>query len=170
MNQVHGDTAVRVDRHSSTLIPDCDAIYSTDSGVALGVKTADCLPILLFHPSGPVAAIHAGRRSTERHLFEKVLHIFCSEFGVSSGMYIWFGPSIHGPCYQVDRQQNRFVDLLAENVAQLAAVLDPSKCLINHTYCCTHCRTDMFFSYRKETEKAGRMVAAVSALPPLGTQ
>src|SRR4029078_8541934 len=43
----------------------CDAIVSDAAGVLAGVKTADCVPLLLGDPrTGAFAAVHAGWRGT----------------------------------------------------------------------------------------------------------
>ncbi len=71
--QVHG-ADVRLIKNSSEAKPAedargetvyCDAIVSDARGVLAGVKTADCVPILLADPvTGAYAAIHAGWRGT----------------------------------------------------------------------------------------------------------
>ena len=43
-----------------------DALITTQKNAALVVRTADCLPILIYHSSGIIAAIHAGRKGTEQ--------------------------------------------------------------------------------------------------------
>ncbi len=80
--QVHGSDARFVntlaearpaeDAHGDTIY--CDAIVSNASGVLAGVKTADCVPILLADPmSGAFAAVHAGWRGTLAEIASKTI-------------------------------------------------------------------------------------------------
>jgi copper oxidase (laccase) domain-containing protein len=59
---VHGRDVLRVTQPADTLIGDADALVCDVPGLAIGVVTADCLPVLIATPSGAVAAAHAGWR------------------------------------------------------------------------------------------------------------
>ena len=64
-HQVHGTTALAVDGPwpAGGPRPKADALVTATRGLALGVLTADCAPILLAEPrAGVVAAVHAGWR------------------------------------------------------------------------------------------------------------
>ena len=63
-HQVHGTTAVVADAATAaTWRPEADALMTTTPGVAVGVLTADCAPILLADaPARVVGAAHAGWR------------------------------------------------------------------------------------------------------------
>src|SRR5262245_5751220 len=64
--QVHSNACVNVDgRHPAAVRPvEADALVTTEAGRAVGVFTADCLPILFADEEGRVAAAHAGWRGT----------------------------------------------------------------------------------------------------------
>ena len=67
LDQVHGCRALRVDASALPAgepLPSADAAITTRTDVAVAVKAADCVPILLAHPAGAVAAVHAGWRGT----------------------------------------------------------------------------------------------------------
>src|SRR5690606_37165288 len=73
-SQVHGDRVLKVEGTADpdgTLLPpleEADGMWTGSSGLALGILTADCVPVLLADPAaGLVAAVHAGwkdRKST----------------------------------------------------------------------------------------------------------
>jgi YfiH family protein len=164
----------------------CDVIVSNANGVLAGVKTADCVPILLGDPvTGAFAAIHAGWRGTLATAAIVGVKRLKEEYGGrAENLRVAIGASAGPCCYEVgneviDAFTNRFgsganlftttrpghamVDLLKANRDQLvsAGVL-PER--IHIAPICTMCRTDLFFSYRKEKTlhgKVGRLMAVV---------
>lgn len=77
-------------------IANCDAIYTKEKGMAIGVFTADCLPILLYDPIKEiVCAIHSGWKGTTLGITSKVIEHLITEEGCNPlGFSIYFGPSI----------------------------------------------------------------------------
>ena len=164
----------------------CDVIVSDAKGVLAGVKTADCVPILLGDPvSGAFAAVHAGWRGTLASAVLAGVERLAMEYdGKPANLRVAIGASAGPCCYEVGNEvieafTNRFrggeklftptrpghalVGLLQANRAQLesAGVL-PER--IHIAPICTMCRTDLFFSYRKEKSlhgKVGRLMAVV---------
>lgn len=69
--QVHGRTVVHVDATAETVDPatetrpEADALVTSDIGRVVVVHAGDCVPIGLVHPSGAVAAVHAGWKGLE---------------------------------------------------------------------------------------------------------
>ncbi len=81
--------------------PDTDALISLDREIAVGVRTADCVPILLHAPDiGAVAAIHAGWKGTVGKIVLNTLEkLIC--LGASPGkIFAAIGPAICGECYE----------------------------------------------------------------------
>jgi polyphenol oxidase len=164
----------------------CDVIVSNADGVLAGVKTADCVPILLGDPvTGAFAAVHAGWRGTLATAVLAGLKRMAAEYDAKpENLRVAIGASAGRCCYEVgadviDAFTNRFdngaslftttrpghatVDLIKANRDQLesAGVL-PER--IHTAPICTMCRTDLFFSYRKEKNlhgKVGRLMAVV---------
>ena len=63
-HQIHSNIVKRITSSSSPKL-ECDGFVSSDTGVSLAVKTADCVPILLSGEDGhgnvvAVSAVHAG--------------------------------------------------------------------------------------------------------------
>ncbi|HLL75609.1 MAG TPA: peptidoglycan editing factor PgeF [Pyrinomonadaceae bacterium] len=157
----------------------CDALTTNLPRVLLGVKTADCVPVLLGDTrTGACAAVHAGWRGTAAGIAAKALVRVGEEYGTRPRDVIAaVGPAALGCCYEVGPEvveifDSRFaedapaiftptsagralVDLHEANRRQLerAGVLREN---IRAAPFCTMCRTDLFFSYRREKRKHGR--------------
>jgi YfiH family protein len=199
--QVHG-SEVRLVNTSSDAKPAedargdtvyCDAIVSNARGVLAGVKTADCVPILIGDPkTGAFAAIHAGWRGTLAEVANKALERMGTQYKTKpQDVYVAIGPAAGSCCYEVGtdvidaftvqvgagdklftetREQHACIDLSQANRSQLiSAGADPAR--INTAPLCTMCRTDLFFSYRREKNvhgKVGRLMSVVGRMKTEG--
>jgi polyphenol oxidase len=164
----------------------CDVIVSNAAGVLAGVKTADCVPILLGDPvTGAFAAVHAGWRGTLATAVLAGVRRLNAEYGAKpENLRVAIGASAGSCCYEVGtdvieaftkrfgsgvdlfqttRSGHALIDLLKANREQLESVgVVPER--IHTAPLCTMCRTDLFFSYRKEKRvngKVGRLMAVV---------
>lgn len=82
---------------------DTDAVICLARGVRIGVRTADCVPALLFSPDiGAVAAVHAGWRGSLHGILDAVTERLMAMGADPRRMQAAFGPSICGQCYEVD--------------------------------------------------------------------
>ena len=192
--QVHG-TDVRVvnsvaeakpaeDQLGETIY--CDVVVSNADHVLAGVKTADCVPILIGDPrTHSFAAVHAGWRGTLETAAIAGVNRLTGEYGARpEDLRVAIGASAGPCCYEVgsdviDAFGSRFpdgaklftptrpghalVDLITANRDQLASVgVRPGR--IHVLPLCTMCRTDLFFSYRNEKKlngKVGRLMAVI---------
>jgi len=153
-----------------------DALITDEVHRSIGIRTADCVPVLLVDPvHRAIAAVHAGWRGTAAGIAERTVHSLVNTFGAAPAhLYAAIGPCIRSCCYEVGEDvAHRFAHLFAErkpalgkqmldlpeaNRRQLQAAGVPPK----HIYdCgrCTACETDLFFSYRRHPEEPGRMTA-----------
>ena len=159
-----------------------DALVTDEIGKSIGVRTADCVPILMLDAKNrAVAAVHAGWRGTAACVAAQAIERMRGDFGTSAGdVYAAMGPSIRGCCYEVGREvAEQFeagpVHLVAGatgkyrlNLAQanrrqmMAAGVNPER--IFDCDLCTTCQSTQFFSYRREPENPGRMMASISRL------
>lgn len=105
LRQVHSDVVHAVDRPPKRLLRG-DALITATPGLALVVKTADCLPILLCDPAARAAGIvHAGWRGTARRITEKAVGAMRAHYRAEpSRMRAVIGPGIHACCYQVGQE------------------------------------------------------------------
>lgn len=153
MEQVHGATIAILNTAASTTpatkLPGTDAVLSTLPDTLLVVRTADCLPILLYHPSGVVGAIHAGRKSTQAGILYQTLTALKQHWGVAGKLTLWLGPHICADCYEVNRTTKEHYDLLAENLAQLHQVFAPNQVVLYQDKRCTAHHNIELYSYRK---------------------
>ena len=186
--QVHG-TDVRV----ATGVPDercdkekSDAVVTQRKGLLVGVKTADCVPVLLGDAAtGAVAAVHAGWRGTENRIIGHTLNRMRAEFGAQpENVYAAIGPAALSCCYQIGPEvitafEDKFtyaatlfsaqhgghahIDLHRANRQQLADAGVPAA-NIYAAPLCTMCRTDLFFSYRREKGRFGKTGRLLSVI------
>jgi hypothetical protein len=164
----------------------CDVIVSGAKGVLAGVKTADCVPILIGDPvTGAFAAVHAGWRGTLATAVIAGVERLTREYDARpEDLRVAIGAAAGPCCYEVGsdvieaftskfvdaeklftatRPGHAMVDLLTANREQLVSTGVKAE-RIHTAPICTMCRTDLFFSYRKEKAlhgKVGRLMAVV---------
>lgn len=103
--QVHGTGVVAI--RGSDSLPERtrtgDALTTNQSGVAVAVRVADCVPILMAdRATGAVAAVHAGWRGTAAGVGVAAVAALEREFGCGpSNLVVAIGPSIGPCCYEV---------------------------------------------------------------------
>ncbi|HWZ60021.1 MAG TPA: polyphenol oxidase family protein [Gemmatimonadaceae bacterium] len=171
--QVHGTTVLT--HHpgwSGWLRGDAaDGHLSPARGTGLAVTVADCVPVLMAHPSGAVAAVHAGWRGTAAGILGAALSAMGDVGCDIHDVHIHLGPAICGRCYEVspdvygqltglavDRPTP--VDLRALLADQALAAGVPARGITTSAHC-TRCDNDRFFSHR--AGDPGRQVGAIIA-------
>lgn len=164
-----------------------DAIVSNLPKILAGVKTADCVPVLLGDAkTGAFAAIHAGWRGTVDSIVPKAIEKMRAEFGTNpADLTAAIGPAATNACYEVGsdvielfrqnfpetfenlfaptRDGHALIDLHRSNREQLenAGVLAENIWVAPF---CTMTRTDLFFSYRVEKKKYGKTGRLISVV------
>ena len=107
-HQVHGSRVAVVDRPGMTReeLEGYDAFVTNLPGVAIGVRTADCVPVLLHDPvRRAVAAVHAGWKGTVLHIVQAAVDALRQEYGCSpSDLKAVIGPSIGPDSFQVGEE------------------------------------------------------------------
>jgi YfiH family protein len=183
MRQVHGADVQTVDeawssrRHRGSDLPVADALVTAVPGVALVVRVADCVPVLLADPRrGVLGAAHAGRPGLVAGIVPAAVARM-RELGADE-ILAWVGPHVCGRCYEVPAQMREevaatvpesfgetswgtpSVDVGAGVRAQLAHhgvdVVDASRCTLEH---------DDLYSYRRDGAAAGRLAGLVWMRP-----
>jgi polyphenol oxidase len=161
--QVHGDTVLRAGEAGPC--GEGDALLTSTSGLWVGIRTADCVPLLFAdRRQHLVAAVHAGWRGTAARIAIKTLQAMGS---APEELRVAIGPSIGACCYEVGpevsakfgRTGKIHLDLVAENRKQLLGAGVPMS-QIDAEPLCTRCGGD-FHSFRRDGERAGRMVSAI---------
>ncbi|MFZ3063986.1 MAG: peptidoglycan editing factor PgeF [Nitrospirota bacterium] len=183
INQTHSDAVFVHNADNRVTDEGADAHITDRQGVALGIVTADCVPVLLIdRKKRIVAAVHAGWRGTAKKILQKTVKKMSDSFGSKpEDMIAGIGPSIGKCCYEVDEKViepmkkefdylNRFsiqkkekkwhLDLQMINREQLieTGLMQDN---INIVSLCTSCHSDLFYSYRRDGAGTGRMMAVV---------
>ena len=103
--QVHGRTVVVVRDGDAppSIAPEADAFVSSSRDVAVAIRVADCVPLLMAdRHRGVVAAVHAGWRGTAARAAVAALESLEHEFGTKpADIVAAIGPSIGPCCYEV---------------------------------------------------------------------
>ena len=188
IRQVHG-TDVAVRRRGTMTAwrrPQADIIISDDPGVAIGVRVADCAPILLFDSIRQVVgAVHAGWRGTAAGAARAAIQSMRSTFGCDpSAVVAAIGPCLGACCgemgpevvklfkaaghaqadidrwFTTGKTSRPYLDLERANRDQLvsAGVLAQN---VHASGLCTKTYRDRLHSYRAEGARAGRLLAAI---------
>ena len=103
MSQVHGTSVkfVNAETESRIRIDEADAMVCTQPGVALGIYTADCLPVLFADTNASViAAAHAGWRGLAKGILETTVEKMRS-YGAKE-IKAAIGPAIAFDSFEVD--------------------------------------------------------------------
>jgi polyphenol oxidase len=90
-----------------------DAVITDRPEIWVAVKTADCVPVLLYDPvKRAVAAIHSGRVCTEKNIVGAVIDRMIQRYGTNpADLVAGIGPAICPRCYEVDETSyQRFVE------------------------------------------------------------
>ena len=106
-HQVHGCRVAVVERWMTRAeLEGFDAFVTNVPGLALGVRTADCVPVLLYDPvHRAVAAVHAGWKGTVQHISHRAIEVMTGRYGCEpSGMRAVIGPAIGPDSFQVGEE------------------------------------------------------------------
>jgi YfiH family protein len=159
-----------------------DALITDEPGRSVGVRTADCVPILLLDAKRrAVAAIHAGWRGTASQIVKRTVEKMAEEFGtLPADVRAALGPCIRECCYQVGwevasqfaplfpewkdaRGEKRHLNLPEANRRHLQAAGVRADCIFDCGLC-TACSPEHFFSFRREPNNPGRMMSSIALL------
>ena len=172
--QVHGSTLVVAEGKRWSEPPAADAVAASRPGRAVGVVTADCVPVLLASARGEwVLAVHAGWRGLAAGVVEATVRALDCEPG---SLVAWLGPSIGPDAFEVGpevraallardpgaaaafragRADRLFADLPVLAWRRLAAA---GVSAVHGGGLCTHAEPALFYSYRRDGA-TGRMAA-----------
>jgi hypothetical protein len=171
VRQVHSDRVLRV-VDGPGCVGEGDALMTDRAGIRLAVRTADCVPVLLADTRRRViAAVHAGWRGTLAGISRKTVDRMREAYGSEpADIAAAIGPRIGGCCFEVGREvaalfragveDKVHLDLAALNRGQLLEAGLSSR-QIHVADLCTRCEAGEFHSFRRDRERAGRMVSSV---------
>ncbi len=157
---------------------DGDGLTTNEAGVLVAVKTADCVPLLLFDPEvGAVAAVHSGWRGTVANIAAAGVTALRERYGSrAEDLVAAMGPSIGGCCFEVgaevavefaglfperrDLDRKTRVDLREAVRRQLVGVGVREE-RIDGEGPCTCCGGVEFYSWRRDRVVGQRMYAVI---------
>jgi len=177
--QIHSDQILVADKPGN--LGPGDALISKRPGLTVAIRTADCLPMLIVDPrTRTVAAVHAGWRGVVAEIASKTVDTMRLQFGSRpEDLEIAIGPGIGPCCFEVgpevavqfrgffperkDLQGRTKLDL-AETITRQLRRNGVTASQISTSGFCSCCKSEMFESYRRNREDAGRMVAAICVM------
>ena len=161
---------------------EADYLYASKKLCALGVITADCLPVIIYHPRGLISAIHAGCKGSFENIVEKAIcDVVAFDIDIKiSECIIFFGPSGKVCCYEVQKDfMQQFVlkyawskaffmmrdeKIYFDNPGFTLYILQKIGILPENIYTkwnlCTIC-DENYCSYRRQRQQAGRNISLV---------
>lgn len=183
VTQVHGRVVRRVrpdDAIETVRLEEADALVATDAGVAVGVRVADCVPILLACPvTGAVAAVHAGWRGCVAQILPRAIDLLVAEGAARASLIAAVGPHIRVASFEIGEEVAAEIAPLAEGAVArgyakphgdltrvvtaqlLRAGLDEGA--IDVLPGCTFEDVTRFHSFRRDGAKSGRHLAVIVA-------
>lgn len=187
VKQVHGTDALIIDRPvtgTDRFEGGWDAVITDQPGVTVVVRTADCVPVLVYdRRRKAVAAIHAGWRGALAGILPKTIELMVTRFAIQKGdLRISIGPSAGPCCYEVDqavleplrRSRQDWPSLLRDDrsskarldlkalVRRQATDIGISEDQITAVNVCTICHPALFYSYRREGRVNGTMLNGIT--------
>ncbi|HEU4522464.1 MAG TPA: polyphenol oxidase family protein [Thermoanaerobaculia bacterium] len=180
--QVHGATVQAASRDGAWRECDsCDALWSGEKGVALGIKVADCLPVTIVSDS-LIANVHSGWRGAVQKITVRTLDAIAAAGAFDPATArAYLGPTIRACCFEVGEEvvaefQKTFgaIDSRVDrsrgkphiDVAGLTADLLRNRGFaegnVVDSGLCTRCDGSIFHSYRRDGKGGGRNLAIVA--------
>lgn len=190
VHQIHSDRVAVITRplDPTQPRPKADAMVTATPGIALGILTADCLPVLFSDSNaGVIGAAHSGWKGAIGGVLEATLDAMETLGARRENIRAALGPCITQPNYEVgpefvqtftdadpanaaffapgDGDRSQF-DLPGYAAHRLAAA---GAGQIESTGHCTYADPDLFYSYRRSVHRAeadyGRLLSAITLSP-----
>ena len=187
VKQAHGKDLLLIDDPNPDLTHfltvEVDAILTNQPGIMIGILTADCFPILIWHRDKKIiAAIHAGWRGAANGLIDKVIRTINGHFACpAEELQAAIGPGIGAHKYEVDRpvrdafrQGTGFWNEISAETRlghwqlnlQLSCQLQLEQSGLKPQHIevakeCTCCHPELFFSHRRDNGETGRQIGFI---------
>lgn len=181
--QVHGNKIKVVNtKDKGHIISRVDGLITPHPGVILGVRTADCLPLLFYAPGANLIGVaHAGWKGVLAGLPQKMIDQMLKMGALPTEILVIIGPHIGGCCYSVPqsradaflRKFGSLKSLLRKKSGKIYLnLLVAAKSQLIHSgvksinifleNACTSCENKNFFSFRKDKQNTyGEMLSII---------
>ncbi|MFQ5722328.1 MAG: peptidoglycan editing factor PgeF [Candidatus Aminicenantales bacterium] len=182
LQQIHSNIVHSVDKAPNHNLRG-DALITNQPFLLLIIESADCLPVLMVEEKKKViAAIHCGWKGTQKRIVQRVIQLLKSDYEAQpSSIKVALGPHIRGSCYEIGEEvrykfleagfspsffqpvaglNHQYLFDLAEVNLRLLIEAGVKPQQIFTIEICSHCHP-LFPSYRRDKEKAGRMLSFI---------
>jgi YfiH family protein len=176
LKQIHSDYVFVCDG----IVHEGDALITNKLNTAVGVFTADCVPIILYDMKNKViGAVHSGWKSTQLKIVKAAIEKMKNQYGSRpEDLAAYIGPHNRDCCYEVGEEvadlfvkdnlykgkeiyHNRKLDLESCIRSQLQSI-GVNEENIHALNICTFCNENLeLHSYRKDKESSGRMISFI---------
>jgi len=151
--QVHGNLVATVEEAPAAPIPAVDGLTTSRRGLCLAIYVADCAPVYLVDKKArAIALVHSGKKGTDLGIVPAAIETLQQQYGCApEDLIIQIGPCIRPPHYETDIAREIVRQARAAGVAEVAD--------------CAHCTAadpGLYYSYRREKGKTGRMLALLA--------
>lgn len=173
--QVHSKRVIQV--YEPGTISTCDALITAEKNLFLTVQTADCFPVFMFNPRKMcVGLVHSGWRGCAGNIVGRTIRYLYEQLESDpQHTLIGIGPGIQQPNYQVDQEVARYFNsaylkkdgserfrlnlqkVIFDQIIAEGVPRENIQCL----NLCTFDRDDLFYSYRRDGQKSGRMIGVI---------
>ncbi len=174
VHQKHTATVLVIDdkvQPSEAYNTTADAMVSKQKNIIMAVKTADCVPVLLYDPIAQVGAVaHSGWKGALAQIVPKTVQVMKQQGASAHHIQALLGPAINTCCYTVTAERiAAFIEAglpvygTALCLAEAVALQLYQEGIDNITVpvTCTSCQSDQYFSYRREGPDHGTMISFV---------
>lgn len=104
MKQIHSGWVIPVSKNAVT--QEADGMITEDKSIALGMVSADCLPVLFYDPKAKLIALtHAGWKGMVAGIITETVAVLCKSGASTSDILVGIGPSIRSCCYTVESER-----------------------------------------------------------------
>ena len=182
LKQIHSGDVIVVDNiENHDDLTEGDALVADIKNIGVGIRTADCVPILIVDSNKSiVAAVHAGWRGTWSQIAKNTVNLLENKYGIApSDLNVAIGPSIKKCCYEVGEDVASLFSEKFEDTEQYLFQTEGSKYFLDLSIAnklalhkagvseidvlniCTKCNTD-FYSYRREGKGVSTQLSFVA--------
>jgi len=187
--QVHGCAVLQADRQPEIIraaapFVQGDAVLSGDARHVLAIRVADCVPVLIADVSTRVvAAVHAGWRGVVSEIIPATLREFVARGARMHDVRMAIGPCIQQAAFQIGESvavefqqhglgscvipdpncEGKWLGDLPEAIGQQARAVGVATEHIENSGACTYQIPELFFSYRRDGARSGRLAAVIGA-------
>ncbi|OFX27633.1 MAG: hypothetical protein A2041_10270 [Bacteroidetes bacterium GWA2_31_9b] len=165
------------------IFPDTDSLITNIPGICIGIRTADCVPVLLYDPVQKViAAVHSGWKGTVEKISKSTIKRMTEEFGTDpKNLIAGIGPSISPDVYEIGTDvielvknsfgENHVLKYIETSNKALFNLWEANKQVliesgvplnqIEIAEMCTYSQPELFYSARRDKGKTGRLATGI---------